>query len=109
MPRYNLSAPATFKSYIDYIARAGVTFAYGEEGVKGLLPNIPVYVFISSGGLYADTPHDTMTPWVKQVLGFVGLTDTRIMHAEGVAMRAEDAMAKAKAKVKALWDEVRFS
>ncbi len=99
LPRYNFSAPASFKSYIDYIGRAGVTFRYTENGPEGLLPDVPVYAFITSGGAYAGTEHDQMSGWVKQVLGFLGLNKVELIHAEGMAYAADAAMAQANARI----------
>ncbi|WP_037586502.1 FMN-dependent NADH-azoreductase [Stenoxybacter acetivorans] len=99
LPRYNFTAPATFKSYIDYIGRAGITFSYTEKGPQGLLPNIPVYIFVTGGGEYADTPNDTMVPWLRQILGFLGLTNLHFVYAEGLAYKAEAAMAEAGKRI----------
>lgn len=82
LPRYNFTVPATFKNYIDYIARPRITFRYGENGVEGLLPNIPVAAVITSGGAYQETEADTLTPWLIQVLDFVGLKQVQCIHAE---------------------------
>lgn len=99
LPRYNFTAPATFKAYVDYIARPRITFAYGENGPQGLLPNVPVFAFTTSGGEYAGTEFDTMTPWLKQVLGFVGLTNIEFINVEGLAYKADEALAQASAKI----------
>lgn len=99
LPRYNFTAPATFKSYVDYVARPRVTFKYDENGPQGLLPNVPVFAFVTSGGEYEGTEFDTMSSWVKQVLGFVGLNNVDLIHVEGLAYKAEEAIAKASAKI----------
>lgn len=99
LPRYNFTAAATFKSYVDYLARAGITFRYGANGPEGLLPNIPVYGFITSGGEYADNKHDPMSSWIKQILGFMGLHNVQWIHAEGLAYAADAAMAKAEKRI----------
>lgn len=99
LPRYNFTAPATFKAYVDYIARPRITFAYDENGPKGLLPNVPVFAFVTSGGEYEGTEFDTMSDWVKQVLGFVGLSNVDLIHVEGLAYKADEAIAKASAKI----------
>lgn len=99
LPRYNFTTPATFRTYIDYIARPRVTFQYDENGPKGLLPNVPVFAFVTSGGEYAGTEFDTLTPWLKQTLGFVGLSNVDVIHVEGLAYKAEEAVAQASAKI----------
>ncbi len=50
-PIYNFSIPAVLKAWIDLIARAKVTFRYGENGPEGLLKNKKVYVMMASDGV----------------------------------------------------------
>lgn len=88
VPRYNFHVPATLKAYFDYIARPRITFAYGANGPEGLLPAIPVYALVASGGIYSNNPNDSLTLWLQQVLGFVGL-QAHVIHTEGVAMGDE--------------------
>lgn len=86
VPMYNFGVPAALKNWIDAIARAKVTFAYTEQGAKGLLTGKKVYVVLTRGGLYRDTPADTQVPYLKTVLGFLGMTDVEFIYAEGLAM-----------------------
>ncbi|MGO4893433.1 FMN-dependent NADH-azoreductase [Flavobacterium sp. W21_SRS_FM6] len=86
MPMYNFGVPSTFKAWIDRVARAGITFNYTETGPQGLLSNKKVYVLAARGGMYAGTPKDTQTEYLKDVLGFLGLTDIDFVYAEGLAM-----------------------
>lgn len=94
MPMYNLGVPSTFKSWIDYIARAGETFRYTEAGPEGLLKGKKVYVVTARGGVYQDTPYDTQTPYIRGILGLMGITDITFVGAEGLAM-GDDAKAAA--------------
>lgn len=91
VPMYNLGVPVQFKSWIDAIARAGVTFRYTEKGPEGLLKGKRVYVALARGGRYRDTPFDTQVPYLKTVLGFLGITDVRFIYAEGLNMGPEGA------------------
>lgn len=91
VPMYNFGIPAQLKSWIDGIARAGVTFRYTENGPEGLIKGKKVYVALARGGLYRDTPADTQVPYLKTVLGFLGMTDVEFIYAEGLAMGAEAA------------------
>src|SRR5712671_5562701 len=75
LPMYNFGVPSQLKSWIDHIARAGETFKYSEKGAVGLLGGKKVYVLAARGGLYAGTPADTQTAYVRLLLGFLGLTD----------------------------------
>ena len=84
VPVYNFNLPAQFKSYLDYLARAGVTFRYTPEGVpEGLVKGKQVFVLTSRGGKAEGTPADTMTPYLRQMLAFMGMTDVTFIAAEG--------------------------
>lgn len=89
LPMYNFGIPSTLKAYFDHVARAGVTFRYTANGPEGLLQNKKVYVFAARGGLYAGTPRDSQTAYVRDFLGFIGLTDVEFVYAEGLAMGDE--------------------
>jgi len=91
VPMYNFGVPVQLKAWIDAIARAGVTFRYTESGPEGLIKGKTVYVALARGGLYRDQPHDSQVPYLKTVLGFLGLTDVRFIYAEGLAMGPEAA------------------
>lgn len=104
LPRYNFTVPATFKAYLDYIARAGITFRYGEHGPQGLLLNVPVYAFITSGGVYAGTVNDFMSGWLQQILGFLGLSNIEFIYAEGLVSKADIAMSQASKRIDAILD-----
>lgn len=100
VPLYNLGEPVQLKAWIDAISRAGVTFRYTANGPEGLLQGKKVFVAFSRGGKYKGTPYDTQTPYLRNMLGFLGMTDVTFLHAEGLAM-GEDAAAKALAEVQA--------
>ena len=48
-----------------------------------------VYVALTRGGLYRNTPNDTQTPYLKTFFGFLGMTDVQFVYAEGLAMGPE--------------------
>lgn len=87
IPMYNFSVPSTLSSYFDHIARAGITFNYTPEGPKGLLTGKKAYVFITRGGFYGED--HAQSAYVRQILGFIGITDVEIIHAEGLAVNEE--------------------
>ncbi|WP_151636443.1 FMN-dependent NADH-azoreductase [Noviherbaspirillum aerium] len=89
LPMYNFGIPSTLKAYFDHVARAGVTFRYTANGPEGLLQSKKVYVFAARGGLYAGTPRDSQTIYVRDFLAFLGLTDVEFVYAEGLAMGDE--------------------
>ncbi len=89
LPMYNFGVPSQLKAYFDHIARAGVTFKYTEQGPVGQLTGKKVYVFAARGGLYAGTPLDTQTNYVRDFLRFLGMTDVEFVYAEGLAISKE--------------------
>jgi FMN-dependent NADH-azoreductase len=93
MPMYNFGVPSTFKAWIDRVARAGVTFQYTANGPVGLLKNKKVFVLAARGGIYAGTAKDTQTNYLRDVLGFLGITDVEFVYAEGLAMGPDSANA----------------
>ncbi|BDW89641.1 FMN-dependent NADH-azoreductase [Thalassospira tepidiphila] len=100
-PMYNFSIPSTLKAWVDLIARVGVTFKYTENGAVGLVEGKKAYIVAATGGVPVNSPVDFATPYLKQVLAFIGITDVEIVEASGFAVNAEEAMAKAIANVEA--------
>ena len=105
LPMYNFGVPSQLKAYFDHIARAGVTFKYTEKGPVGLLTGKKVYVFAARGGLYAGTPLDTQTSYVRDFLRFIGITDLTFIYAEGLMISPESkdaGLAKALVEIERL-------
>ncbi|WP_412775837.1 FMN-dependent NADH-azoreductase [Thalassospira lucentensis] len=100
-PMYNFAVPSTLKAWVDMIARVGVTFQYTENGPVGLLEGKKAYVVVATGGVPVNSPADFATPYMKQVLGFIGITEVEIIDASGFAVNAEEAMQRAIANVEA--------
>ena len=100
VPMYNFGVLVQLKAWIDAIAKAGVTFRYTASGPEGLLKGKKVFVALARGGLYRDTPADSQVPYLKSVLGFLGMSDIHYIHAEGLAI-GEDVAAKAFAAAEA--------
>ncbi|HCZ9304909.1 TPA: FMN-dependent NADH-azoreductase [Vibrio alginolyticus] len=92
-PMYNFTIPTQLKNWIDLIARAGVTFKYTENGVQGLIEGKKAIVVTTRGGIHKDSPTDNVTPYLRTVLGFVGITDVEFVYAEALNM-GEDAAEK---------------
>ena len=86
LPMYNFGVPSQLKAWFDHVARTGVTFKYTEKGAVGLLTNKRVFVLATRGGKYTGTSGDSQTPFVRQFLGFLGITDVEFIYAEGLAM-----------------------
>jgi FMN-dependent NADH-azoreductase len=89
VPMYNFGVPAPLKNWIDAISRAGVTFRYSASGPEGLLRGKKVFIALTRGGKYRNTPNDSQVPYLKTVLGFLGMTDISFVYAEGLAMGPE--------------------
>ena len=85
-PMYNFGVSSQLKTYFDWIARAGITFRYTAQGPEGLVTGKKVYVVSPRGGLYAGTPNDSQTPYLRAFLGFLGMTDVTFIYAEGLNM-----------------------
>ncbi|MFT4204820.1 MAG: NAD(P)H-dependent oxidoreductase [Chitinophagaceae bacterium] len=89
-PLYNLFVPSTLKAYIDHIVRAKETFRYNEDGtIEGLVKNKKVYVAYASGAVFSEDGavfDDFVSPYLTQILGFIGITDIKFFRAEGVAI-----------------------
>ncbi|EOK5709936.1 FMN-dependent NADH-azoreductase [Vibrio parahaemolyticus] len=92
-PMYNFTIPTQLKNWIDLIARAGVTFKYTENGVQGLIEGKKAIVVTTRGGIHKDSPTDNVTPYLRTVLSFVGITDVEFVYAEALNM-GEDAASK---------------
>ena len=86
VPMYNFGVSSQLKNWIDAISRAGVTFRYTEKGPEGLVKGKTVYVALTRGGKYRNTPSDTQVPYLRTVFGFLGMTDVHFVYAEGLAM-----------------------
>ncbi|ENO78142.1 FMN-dependent NADH-azoreductase [Thauera sp. 63] len=100
VPMYNFSISVQLKNWIDAIARAGVTFRYTDNGPEGLIKGKKVILAFARGGRYRGTPADTQTPFLQTVLGFLGMTDLRLVYAEGLNM-GEDAAQQGFAEAEA--------
>jgi FMN-dependent NADH-azoreductase len=102
VPMYNFGVPSQLKNWIDAISRVQVTFRYTDKGPEGLLTGKKVYVALTRGGLYRNTPNDSQTPYLKTFLGFLGMTDVQFVYAEGLAMGPEaeqNALASAHSQI----------
>jgi FMN-dependent NADH-azoreductase len=104
VPMYNFGISSQLKNWIDAISRAQVTFRYTANGPEGLLTGKKVYVVLTRGGLYRNTPNDTQMPYLKTFFAFLGMTDVEFIYAEGLAMGAESeqrAISDAQAQIEA--------
>src|SRR6266571_2160237 len=84
VPMHNFGVPSTLKAWIDHVVRPGRAFSYSEKGPEGLAQQF-----------------DFQEPYLRAVLGFIGITNVRVVRVEGMAMGEQalkNAMASAKAQ-----------
>lgn len=95
-PMHNLSPPSALKAWIDHVVRARRTFNVSAAGKLGLLRDRPVFIAIASGGIFSGErarQPDFLTPYLKAILGTVGLHDLRFFSVQGTGGKAEDVAA----------------
>lgn len=104
-PMYNFGVTTALRSWFDYVLRAGETFSYSAAGPKGLLTGKRAIVIESRGGLYSEGPAsaiDFQEPYLRHLLGFMGITDVTFVHAEKIGFGPEArsaALAQAKSRI----------
>ena len=101
-PVYNFTIPAALKLWIDQVCRANVTFKYTENGPVGLLENKKAYVVVASGGTEAGSDIDFHTPYMKHILGFIGIQDVEFVTATQLMMKGEAPIAEANQRIEKL-------
>lgn len=99
-PVYNFSLPPVLKAWVDQICRARVTFAYSEQGPRGLLEDRKVFLTVASGGSRVGSPTEFLTPYLLHVLGFIGIRDVDIIAADQLLMEHEAKVAAARAQIR---------
>jgi len=85
-PMYNFGPPSELKAWVDRIAVAGKTFRYTESGPVGLAGGKRVILALAAGGPHRGQPTDFVEPYLRQVLGFLGITDIVTVRADGVSL-----------------------
>ena len=98
-PIYNFGPPAAAKAWFDLVARAGRTFKYEPTGPIGLIDGgKKVYLVVTSGGVPVGSPVDFCTPWFKQALNFLGISDIEIIDSSQLNIN-DDNLKKAQEKI----------
>ncbi|MBB4102341.1 FMN-dependent NADH-azoreductase [Allorhizobium borbori] len=100
-PMWNFGIPSALKAWIDLVIRPGRTFQYAEGGVFGLAKHKRAILVLASGGVFTDGPWqswDYVEPYLRQILGFIGVTDVQTVRAQGmnIPALAPDAVSKAQ-------------
>lgn len=89
-PMYNFGIPSTLKAWIDYVARAGVTFRYTSAGSEGLVKGKTLFLVTTRGGIHKGQETDGAVPFLQTYFRFLGVTDIRTLYAEGLAMAEKE-------------------
>jgi FMN-dependent NADH-azoreductase len=89
VPMHNFSVPSVLKLWIDQVARVNQTFSYATGTPVGLLTGKKATILISSGGVYgagtAMASYNFVEPYLRTVLGFLGVTDVTVLAAGGAS------------------------
>jgi FMN-dependent NADH-azoreductase len=89
VPFYNFTIASPLKSWLDHLTRANITFRYTPAGPEGLITGKKVYLAVASGGIYSEGPQqaaDFAVPYLRWMLGFLGMRDVTVARAEGVKL-----------------------
>lgn len=87
-PMYNLNVPTQLKNWFDLVARARQTFRYTETYPQGLVEGVKAVVVSSRGGIHVGQETEAVTPYLKAVLGLMGIHEVEFIYAEGLDMQA---------------------
>lgn len=93
-PMWNWGIPPRLKAFIDAFVIVGKTFHYTERGPVGLLRDKKALHIQSSGGIYSAGPAAAMDhshPYLRLVLGIVGIRDVQALYVEGHDFQPERA------------------
>lgn len=99
MPIYNFTIGAPLKSWIDQIARTGISFRYTEAGAEGLLTGKRAIVAYSAAGTPMGSDLDHASAYMRFILGFFGITDVDFVAADGLVFDRDASLARAEAQV----------
>ena len=84
-PIYNFSIPSQLKAWIDRITVAGKTFRYTANGPEGLVGGKEVIVAMPRGGLVGADPRTEFgESYLRFLFSFLGITNVRFLHAQGL-------------------------
>lgn len=106
-PMWNFGVPSALKAWIDLVVRPGRTFQYADGGVLGLAKGKKAILVLASGGVFTEGPWpewDFVEPYLRQILGFIGVTDVETVRVEGMNIPdlAINAVPRANEAVEAL-------
>jgi FMN-dependent NADH-azoreductase len=92
-PMYNFGISAALKAWIDLIIRQGKTVDFSVRPPAGLVQGKKLVLITARGGQYTPgTPtaaFDFQEPYLRHVLGVIGLKDITVIHADRQLYGAE--------------------
>ena len=110
LPMWNFGIPYKLKHFIDVLVQPGLAFSFTPDGgYKGLVTGKPAVAIYARGGAYGPgsgaEAYDSQSSYLKQILGFIGITGIKEVFVEPTAVSPtskDEAIATALAKVDAL-------
>ncbi|HEY5746861.1 MAG TPA: NAD(P)H-dependent oxidoreductase [Chryseolinea sp.] len=96
VPVYNFNIHSTLKAWIDHIVRVGRTVRFNKNMVEGLVRGKKVYLAIASKGVYSEggmKQFDFVEPYLRHILGYLGMTDMQVLRVEGSSVPTEQQIA----------------
>ena len=102
LPIYNFNMPAQVKAWLDQLTRNGITFKYTEEGPVGLIEGTRAVIAMASDGTKLGSEIDFATPYLKHMLGFIGITDVQLVAADAMVFDKDAALKAAHDAVESL-------
>ncbi len=106
LPMWNFGVPYKLKHYIDLLVQPGLVVAYENGNYKGLVTGKPAVAIYARGGAYGPGTgaegYDAQSKYLKQILGFIGITDVRDIFVEPTAAKKDEALEAGTSKAKEL-------
>ncbi|MGB8622565.1 MAG: NAD(P)H-dependent oxidoreductase, partial [Paracoccaceae bacterium] len=99
LPVYNFALPAQLKAWVDHLCRKGETFYYTDSGPVGLVENTRAIIAMTSDGTQMGSEIDFATPYLRHILGFIGITDVQVVAADRMAFDRDAAIGAAREAV----------
>jgi FMN-dependent NADH-azoreductase len=100
-PIYNFGIPAAMKAWIDQVVRADRTFQFTATGPVGMVTAQRAWIITASGSTIVGSDQDFNTSYLNAILGFIGIADVRVIAADGLRFRGEQAINDAMALIAA--------
>lgn len=85
-PMWNFNVPSVLKAWIDHVVRVNKTFSFAGGSLQSLVQGKKCYLALSSGSVFSSgafMSYNHQGPYLRSVLGFIGITDVTEIVAEG--------------------------